>query len=144
MLNIRNSMWKKWNRVYSLVLDIKIIIWYEKYFYLYWILACLLNSSQWKIQEIVQSNFLFFSQCISVLTFKYLFWFHWDKCSSSDKHMICIICCFHPAKGVYSDKSWDTKDETSSLNLAGAKKQNQNHNGTGSKMQMLLKEGAEI
>lgn len=30
---------------------------------------------------------------------------------------------------MYSDKSWDTKDEISSLNLAGAKKQNQNHNG---------------
>lgn len=47
--------------------------------------------------------------------------------------MICIICCFHPTRDVYSDKSWDTKDETSSLNLAGAKKQNQNHNGTDDK-----------
>ena len=35
---------------------------------------------------------------------------------------------FHPRRDVSSDKSWDTKDEISSSDLAGGKKQNHNHN----------------
>ena len=59
----------------------KPIIWYEKYFYLYWAFGL---SSEFISEEnscCIQCFSLYSAkQCSSVWTFKYLFWFHWDKC----------------------------------------------------------------
>lgn len=141
MLNIKFHMKKKELRNKS---DIwlwisKSIVWHKRYFYLYWIFGFYFEFISVQTSCRIQCFSLYSAkQWISVLTFKYLFWFHWDKYLALARIWFAFYLYEEPilirtTRDAWSDKSWNTKDEISSLNLAGAKKQNQNQNGMNDK-----------
>lgn len=107
---------------------------YEKYFYLYWVFGLSSEFISVENSSCIQCFSLFLSTRLS-FNLQIFALISLRKAFSSDKHMICILFVWgantvsiQVFRDVSSDKSRDTKDEISSLDLAGGKKQNHNHN----------------
>lgn len=81
--SILNFMWKKKelrNKSDIWLWISKSIIWHGKYFYLYWIFGFYFEFISVENSCCIQCFTLYpVKRWISALTFKYLFWFHWDK-----------------------------------------------------------------